>query len=80
MLNNLSEYTKLNGLKINSDKTKSMIFNKAGKFLKRSFKVGNERIFSTNSYKYLGFLVTPSGEISSGLKNLKDRALLKAYY
>ena len=30
------------------------------------------------SYKYLGFLVTPSGEISSGLKDLRDRAF-KAY-
>ena len=39
----------------------------------------NEHIFTTNSYKYLGFIVTPSGEISSGLKDLKDRAL-KAYY
>ena len=79
MLNHLSEYTKINGMKINSDKTKSMIFNKSGKIFRRTFTVGNERIFTTSSYKYLGFLVTPSGEIFSGLKNLKDRAL-KAYY
>ena len=29
-------------------------------------------------YKYLGFLLTPSGEINSGFKDLRDRAL-KAY-
>ena len=79
MLSLLFDYANLNGLKINPDKTKIMIFNKTGKFFKRSFKVGKDSIFTTNSYKYLGFLITPSGEISSGLGNLKDRAL-KAYF
>ena len=79
MLNHLSEYTKENGMSIHTEKTKGMIFNKSGKFFRRNFKLGNENIFTTNSYKYLGFIVTPSGEISSGLKDLKDRAL-KAYY
>ena len=27
------------------------------------------------SYKYLGFVITPSGEICTGLKDLRDRAL-----
>ena len=79
MLNHLSEYTKENGMRINTDKTKGMIFNKSGKFFRRNFKFDSEQIFTTNSYKYLGFIVTPSGEISTGLKDLKDRAL-KAYY
>ena len=39
----------------------------------------NEIVYTTNSYKYLGFVITPSGEITSGLKDLKDRAL-RAYY
>ena len=78
MLNNLSLYARKNGMKIIADKTKSMIFNKSGKFF-RNFKFDNENIFTTNSYKYLGFLVTPSGEINSGLRNLKDRAL-RAYF
>ena len=38
MLNNLSLYARKNGMKINADKTKSMIFNKSGKFFRRSFK------------------------------------------
>ena len=29
---------------------------------------------NVRSYKYLGFILTPFGEISSGLHDLKDRA------
>ena len=79
MLDKLSIYCKNNGMQINADKTKAMIFNRTGKYLKRSFKCGNEKIFTTNSYKYLGFIITPSGELTSGLTDLKNRAL-KAYY
>ena len=79
MLDSLSLYTKKNGMQINEKKTKAMIFNKSGKYIRRSFNFDNERIFTTNSYKYLGFIVTPSGEITTGLNDLKDRAL-KAYY
>ena len=43
--------------------------------MRRSFYVGNTKLESTRQYKYLGFIVTPSGEISTGLKDLKDRAL-----
>ena len=79
MLDNLSSYTEKNGMKINFDKTKSMIFNKSGRHLRRSFRVGKEIIHTTNNYKYLGFILTPSGEINTGLQDLKDRAL-RAYY
>ena len=61
-------------MEINADKTKGIILNKAGKYF-RSFAINSELIFTTNSYKYLDFIVTPSGEITSGLKDLKDRAL-----
>jgi len=56
-----------------------MIFNKTGRFLQRSLKVGHEIIYTINNYKYLEFIITPSGEINTGLKDLKDRAL-RAYY
>ena len=42
--------------------------------MRRNFYVGNDKIESSRQYKYLGFLVTPSGEIKSGLTDLKDRA------
>ena len=44
MLNNLLLYARKNGMKIYADKTKSMIFNKSGKFFMRSFKFDNENI------------------------------------
>ena len=79
MLQNLSKYVEENRMEINRDKTKCIIFNKTGKFFRRSYQLNNEIIYTTNSYKYLGFIVTPSGEINTGLKDLKDRAL-RAYY
>ena len=39
----------------------------------------NGSIETTKSYEYLGFLFTPSREISSGLKDLRDRAM-RAYH
>ena len=59
MLDKLAIYVLENEMEINIDKTNGMIFNKSGKFIRRSFKFGNEHIFTTNSYKYLGFVVTP---------------------
>ena len=56
-----------------------MIFNKTGKFIRRSYPMKNGTIETTKSYKYLGFIFTPSGEIVSGLKDLRDRAL-RAYH
>ena len=54
--------------------TKGMIFNKTGKFIRRSFQINNSTIKTVREYKYLGFLLTPSGEINSGLRDLKARA------
>ena len=56
-------------------KTKVMIFNKNGRHIRRNIYFGESRIETTREYKYLGFMVTPSGEITTGLKDLKDRAL-----
>ena len=75
MLNTLKLYTEKNGMSINVDKTKVMVFNKNGRHIRKSFPYGENKIDSTKQYKYLGFLITPSGEINSGLKDLKDRAL-----
>ena len=79
MLQNLSNYMKKNRMEINSKKTKCIIFNKRGRFFRRSFKLGKEIIYTTKACKYLGFVLTPSGEINTGLQDLKDRAT-RAYY
>ena len=56
-----------------------MIFNKTGKFIRRSYPMGETIVKTTNSYKYLGFIFTPSGSILPGLNDLKDRAQ-RAYH
>jgi hypothetical protein len=75
MLKILEEYCDENKLEINTDKTKCMIFNKTGRLLRRHFDLKGVQLENVRTYKYLGFLITPSGEIASGLKDLRDRAL-----
>ena len=79
MLSALNEYCKENQLKINTNKTKCMIFNKTGRHIRKTFSLNDIELETVREFKYLGFLITPSGEIRSGLKDLRDRAL-KAFY
>ena len=74
-LNNLKSYCLMNKLKVNTDKTKVMIFNKSGRKLNNKFKYGKITLENVRSYKYLGFMVTPSGEIKTGLNDLRIRGL-----
>ena len=74
-LNALDTYCKKNKLEVNTDKTKTMIFTKSGRILKNRFFFHNTELENVRSYKYLGFVVTPSGEIKSGLEDLRVRAL-----
>ena len=74
MLQALYLYAEKNGMALNIKKTKIMIFNKTGRHIRRDFYFGHDKLTSTREYKYLGFLITPSGEINSGLNDLKDRA------
>ena len=75
MLMKLKSYTEKNGITLNIEKTKVMIFNKCGRHMRRNFYFGEEKIETSRKYKYLGFMITPSGEITTGLQDLKDRAL-----
>ena len=52
-----------------------MTFNKTGRLIRRNFFINGALLESVRSYKYLGFLLTPSVEIRSGLYDLRDRAL-----
>ena len=74
MLNILENYCKENELTVNTKKTKCMIFNKTGRLLLRPFYLNGVQLEMVRSYKYLGFLLTPSGELNTGLKDLRDRA------
>ena len=79
LLHELKNYSDLNELKINTDKTKCMIFNKGGRLIRRrQFFLGSIRLENVRNYKYLGLIITPSGEIKTALDDLRSRAL-KAY-
>ena len=71
-LKTLEAYCKENEITINTKKTKCMIFNKGGRLMRRSFYLDGVQLENVRSYKYLGFLITPSGEINTGLKDLRD--------
>ena len=73
MLKELALYTEENSLTINIDKTKAMIFNKTGRLMRRNFKYKNLNIETVREYKYLGFLLVPSGSVVQGLNDLKSR-------
>ena len=57
------------------DVSKCMIFNKTGKHIRRNFKFDDIKIETVREYKYLGFLITPSGEVTTALQDLKSRAM-----
>ena len=78
LLSELKTYSDKNQLKVNIEKTKCMIFNKTGRLIRRDFYLGSSRLENVRSYKYLGLIITPSGEIRSALDDLRSRAL-KAY-
>ena len=79
LLELLSNYCQENKLTLNKDKTKCLIFNKTGRLIRKPFYYRDTILEIVKSYKYLGFTITPSGEINTGLKDLRDRAL-KAWY
>ncbi len=61
-------------LKVNTDKSKIMVFNKSGKLCKDKFLLGNETLENVRSYNYLGITCTPSGSFSEAISNLDQKA------
>ena len=68
------EYCETNKLTINSKKTKCLIFNKTGRLIREQFSLNEHLLENVCEYRYLGFIFTPSGEIRTGLQDLRDRA------
>ena len=57
LLDDLRNYSEQNHLKINTKKTKCMIFNKTGRLIHRNFYLGDRKLENVRSYKYLGLIV-----------------------
>ena len=65
---------------INIDKTKVLIFKKAGRLINtHRFLIFGNTLSCTNSYKYLGILFSASGSFTPAKKQLYDKAV-KALY
>ena len=79
LLHHLYTYCSKNEVTVNLDKSKCMIFNKTGKLMRNPFYLGGEKLENVRSYKYLGLIFTPSGEVKSALDDLRSRGL-KAYW
>ena len=52
---------------------------KTGKYIRQTYPMNTGTITTTDLYKYLRFLLIPSGELCIGLKDLLDKAL-RAYH
>ena len=61
LLKTLEEYCNENEIMINTKKTKCMIFNKTGRLMRRPFFLNGVKLEMVRLYKYLGFVLTPSG-------------------
>jgi exonuclease III len=75
LLDALVTYCNTWGLQINIEKSKVMVFNKAGRVLNDqfSFKYNNNVLEMVSSYKYLGLLFTPAGKFNPAIKDLGNR-------
>lgn len=78
-LNRLNEYCKDWCLNINTDKTKVLIFNKAGRHITQHFLFNDINIGCVSQYRYLGVTFCDSGIFSFAQKELYNKAL-KAYH
>ena len=74
-LNNLESYCDKWKLKINTKKTKVLIFNRQGSLItKHPFLYKQKRIEVVREYKYLGFVFACSGSTNAGITNLINQA------
>ena len=78
-LNSLEKYCADWGMKVNIKKTKIIIFNKAGRTIKKKFLFANEEVECISNYKYLDIHFTASGTFTIAKHELYKKAL-KAFF
>ena len=74
-LNVLGKYCDDWGMRVNINKTKVIVFNKAGRTIKKQFLYKNSEIECVSNYKYLGIYFTSSGTFSLAKNELYKKAL-----
>ena len=78
-LNRLHKYTTDFHLSINMKKTKIIAFYKNGHIPKSLFYLGDQVVEKTKSYKYLGSIITNTGNFNLNEINLKKKGLRASY-
>ena len=73
-LDKLSHYAARKHLTIDIKKTKTMIFNPTGKYIKEEFNINKMTIEPVKSFCYLGLQVKPSGMVKHAMNTLYDKA------
>ena len=72
----LNIYCKKWKLKVNTDKTKILIFNKSGRLIKKhQFVFESEALETVQEFKYLWIIIKASGIFTKGISELSNRAL-----
>ena len=75
-LNDLANYCTINGLNINVDKTKVLIFHK-GRTSKFTFTIAGREVQIVNSFTYLGFTFTTQLKFTDHLQKITTKAASK---
>ena len=73
-LDKVGKYAKDKQLNISIDKSKTMVFNQPGKYIKKEFNINSETLESVQKFCYLGFDVKPSGTVKHAMNILNDKA------
>ena len=73
-LDNLHAYSKKKYMSISIKKSKTMIFNKSGRLIKKYFKVNGKPLEPVQTFCYLGFDVKANGIVKHAMNTLLDKA------
>ena len=73
-LDRLHNFANKKHLTVSIDKSKTMIFNKTGKLIKRMFKIGGENLEPVRTFCYLGYDINASGANNTVIANIYDKA------
>ena len=78
-INTLEDFCQRWCLSVNVEKTKVLVFNKAGKLLKNNFLLNNNILENVTNYRYLGVIFSASGTFSLAKDALYKNGL-KCYF
>ena len=73
-LNNVYQFSQRKHLTISVKKSKSMVFNQAGRVINNAFNLNNEILEQVQSFCYLGFDIKCSGTVKHAMNILCDKA------